>query len=259
MNKNTKSISRTKKPQAKVAKGKTTKTQAKVAKGNTTKTQAKVAKGKTTKTQATKPQAKGAKSKTTKTQTTKKVSTTKNKEPSDLPIKQVAKRRASTAAAVNDKQQVTKRTCWVKTEEPPDFLSDDFLSEDPSIKQVAKRTSTAAATKVKESSDKILDDEAARLKREEYLEKLRQYYQANREIIRKKQNSKYPDRKERVKNNPELIAKQRQASKKYYHQNKDKILPKIKRRYVEKVAKEKGLEICPCCGKIKGPAAKRGE
>jgi len=172
------------------------------------------------------------------------------------------KRRASTAAVVNDKKQVTKRMRWVKTEE----LSDK-KSGDPSIKQVAKRrTSTAAATK--ESPDKISDnflsgnkilDEAARLKREEYLEKLRQYYQANREIIRKNQNSKYPDRKERAKNNPELIAKQRQVSKKYYHQNKDKILPKIKRRYVEKVVKEKGLEICPCCGKIKGPAAKCGE
>jgi len=186
--------------------------------------------------------------------TTKKVSATKNKEPSDkisdnflsgnLPIKQVVKRRPSTAMVVNDKKQVTKRKRRVKTEEPSDKKSGN-----PSIKQVAKRrTSTAVATKVKESPDKISDnflsgnkilDEAARLKREEYLEKLRKYYQANREIIRKNQNSKYPDRKERAKNNPELIAKQRQASKKYYHQNKDKILPKIKRRYVEKVAKEK--------------------
>jgi len=186
---------------------------------------------------------------------TNKVSTTKNKEPSDLPIKQVAKRRASTAAAVNDKEQVTKRMRWVKTEEPPDFLSDDFLSDDPSIKQVAKRrASTAMAVKVKEPVDK-----ATKLKREQHLEKLRQYYQANREIIHKKQNSKYPDRMKRVKNDPELMAKQREASRTYCYQNKDQILPKLKKRYVEKVAKEKGLEICPCCGKLKGLAAKSGE
>jgi len=62
----------------------------------------------------------------------------------------------------------------------------------------------------------------------------------------------------RVKNDPELIAKQKEASRAYYLQNKDQILPKIKRRYVERVAKEKGLEICPC-GKLKGLAAKCGE
>jgi len=192
MNKNTKSILRTKKPQA---------TKAKVTKAKATK--AKATKAKVTKTQATK-------TKVTKTQATKRRASTAMAA-SDK--KQVVKRRASTATAASDKKQVVKR-----------------------------RASTAMATKVKEtpdarneshkSDDKILDDEITRLKREEYLEKLRQYYQANRETICKNQNSKYPDRKERVKNNPELIAKHRRASKKYYHQNKDKILPKIKRRYV---------------------------
>jgi len=92
------------------------------------------------------------------------------------------------------------------------------------IKQVAKRR-TAVAAKVKEPVD-----EATKLKREQHLEKLRQYYQANKEIILKKQNSKYPDRMKRVKNDPELMAKQREASRVYYHQNKDQILPKLKKR-----------------------------
>jgi len=164
MNKNTRSISRTKKPQAKDAKSKTTKPQAKVAKGKTMK----------------------------------KVSTTKNKEPSDLPIKQVVKRRASTAAVVKDKEQVAKRTQRVKTEEPSDFLSDDFLSDDLPIKQVAKRkVSTDLRVKTKEPVD-----EAEKLKREQHLEKLRQYYQADREIVCKKQKTQNPDRMKRVKNDP---------------------------------------------------------
>jgi len=118
------------------------------------------------------------------------------------------------------------------------------------------------AAKVKESppsnklSDKISDNEAVKLKREQRLEKLRQYYQANKETIRKDQNSKYQDRKKTVKKTPELMAKQREASRIYYHQNKDQILTKIKKRYPEKVVKEKGLEICPSCGKLKGLATK---
>jgi len=214
-------------------------------------------------TKTKKPQAKVAKGKTTK-----KVSTPTNKKPSATKVKEpAAKRRVSTAAAVKDKelvakkrtrvkieelsepikQVVKKRTQWVKTEEPSE-----------PIKQVAKRR-TAVAAKVKELSGKESDDEATKLKREQCLKKLRQYYCANREKICKKQNSKYPDRKKRVKNNPELMAKQREASRTYYYQNKDQILPKLKKRYVEKVAKEKGLEICPCCGKLKGPADKRVE
>jgi len=143
------------------------------------------------------------------------------------------------AVAVNDKKQVKKRMRQVKVEELPDSLSDDSLLDNPLIKQVAnqkKSTATAKESRDKKSGNSILD-KAAMLKREAYLEKLRQYYHANREVICKNQNSKYPERKEKAKNNPELIAKQRQASKKYYHQNKDNILPKIKRRYVEKVAK----------------------
>jgi len=104
-----------------------------------------------------------------------------------------------------------------------------------------------------------LVDEAARLKKEDHLEKLRQYYHANRDTFCKKQNSKYQDRMQRVKNDPELLEKQKEAAKAYYHQNKDCILPKLKKRYVEKVAKEKGLEICPCCGKLKGPAVQCDE
>jgi len=77
---------------------------------------------------------------------------------------------------------------------------------------------------------------AARLKREQCLEKLRQYYQANKD---------------------KLCKKQKESSKAYYCQNKDCILPELKKRYVERVGKEKGLEICPCCGKLKGPLAKR--
>jgi len=61
---------------------------------------------------------------------------------------------------------------------------------------------------------------------------------------------------QRVKDDPELLAKQKEAAKAYYCQNKDCILPKLKKRYVEKVAKEKGLEICPCCHKLKGTPAK---
>jgi len=143
---------------------------------------------------------------------------------------------------------------WPKIKEPPpleDLPSNK--SEDESEDELPE-----SSDRPDRSGDSILDM-AAMLKREAYLEKLRQYYHANKEVICKNQNSKYPERKEKAKNNPELIAKQRQASKKYYHQNKDKILPKIKRRYVEKVAKEKGLEICPCCGKIKGLATKHGE
>jgi len=57
---------------------------------------------------------------------------------------------------------------------------------------------------------------------------------------------------QRRKNDPDLMAKQREASKAYYCQNKDQILPKLKKRYIKKVSKEKGLEICHNCGKLKG-------
>jgi len=97
---------------------------------------------------------------------------------------------------------------------------------------------------------------ATMLRCEAQLKKLRQYYYAHREAIRKDQNSKYPARREKEKNDPEILAKQRQASKKYYHQHKDKVLPKAKKRYAEKVAKEKGLEVCTNCGKTKKPATK---
>jgi len=56
-----------------------------------------------------------------------------------------------------------------------------------------------------------LVDEVARLKREECLEKLRQYYYANRDILCKQQNSKYQDRMQRIKNDPDLLAKQKEA------------------------------------------------
>jgi len=79
-------------------------------------------------------------------------------------------------------------------------------------------------------------DKAARLKREERLERLRQYYQAHKD---------------------KLCKKQKEAYKAYYCQNKDRVLPELKKRYVERVSKGKGLEICPCCGKLKGPPAKR--
>jgi len=100
---------------------------------------------------------------------------------------------------------------------------------------------------------------AAMLKQEAQLEKLRQYYYAHKEAICKDQNSKYSARREKEINDPELLEKWRQACKNYYHQNKDKILPRIKKRYVEKVVKEKGLEVCPTCGKTKKPATKCGE
>jgi len=108
------------------------------------------------------------------------------------------------------------------------------------------------------STDSILDM-AAMLRRKAQLEKLRQYYYSHKDKIHEKQNSKYPTRRVKEKNNLELIEKRRQASRNYYQQNKDKILPKIKKRYVEKVIKEKGLEICPTCGKTMKPATKRGE
>jgi len=100
---------------------------------------------------------------------------------------------------------------------------------------------------------------AAMLRREAQLEKLRQYYQSHKDEIRKNQNSKYPTRREKEKNNPELLEKRRQACRNYYQQNQDKILPKVKKKYLEKVVKEKGLEVCPTCGKAMKPATKPSE
>jgi len=199
----------------------------------TKKAPVRVTKSKTTKTRATKTPAKTTKGKTTKSLATKPRAT---------------------------KTQATKtRTTRVKESSPPEELphdkSPDPLDNESSDNESYDKSPDLSGRSSGLSTNNILDM-AAMLRREAQLEKLRQYYYANKEAICKDQNSKYPARREREKNNPELLAKRRQACKKYYHQNKDKILPKVKKRYVEKVAKEKGLEVCTNCGKTKKPATK---
>jgi len=241
MNKNTKSISWTKKTPAKVTKGKTTKSLA--TKTRATKTSAKVTKDKTTKSLATKTRATKTPTRVAKSKTM--------KAPATKTSAKVTKSRATKSLAV-DKVSTTK------IKEPPS-LEDlpSNKSEDESEDESPEPSDRPLSDRSVRSGNSILDM-AAMLKREAYLEKLRQYYHVNKETIHKDQNSKYPERREKAKNNPELV-KQRQASKKYHHENKDKILPRIKKRYVEKVTKEKGLEVCPSCGKIKRPATKRCE
>jgi len=167
-------------------------------------------------TKTKKPQAKVAKGKTTKKVSTptinekqkKKNSTTKVEEP------KVAKRRTWAPAVKDEEPKVAKRITWAaESEEPKVAKRKTPATEVEEPKVVERRTQWV---KVEEQVDK-----AVRLKREECLEKLRQYYHANRDTFCKKQNSKYQDRMQRVKNDPELLAKQKEAAKAYYCQNKD--------------------------------------
>jgi len=85
--------------------------------------------------------------------------------------------------------QVAKRkTPTTKVEEP----------------EVVKRKTLAV--KVEELSDKD-----ARLEREARLEKMRQYYYANRDTLGKQQNAKYQERKQMIQNDPNLIAKKKRS------------------------------------------------
>jgi len=172
----------------------------------TKKAPAKVTKSKTTKstamkTQATKTPAKVAKGKTTKSAATKPQAT---------------------------KTQTTRVKESPQPEELPHDKSPDPLDNESSDNESYDKLPNLSGRSSGLSTNNILDI-AAMLMCEAQLEKLRQYYYANKEAICKDQNSKYPARREREKNNPELLAKQRQVCKKYYHQNKDKILPKVKK------------------------------
>jgi len=90
------------------------------------------------------------------------------------------KRRTQTAVVKDEEPKLTKRRTWASTTAAAEVEKlSDSLSDDPSIKQVAKKRTRAA--KVEEPVD-----EAAKLKREQCLEKLRQYYHANRETVCKK-------------------------------------------------------------------------
>jgi len=128
-------------------------------------------------------------------------------------------------------------TTRVKESPPPEELPRD-KSPDPSYSESSDNESYDKSPDLSGrssglSTNNILDM-AAMLRCKAQLEKLRQYYYAHREAIRKDQNSKYPARREKEKNNPEILPKQRQASKKYYHQHKDKILPKVKKKICRK-------------------------
>jgi len=137
------------------------------AKTHATKTAAKTSKGKTTKSAATKPRA-------TKTWATKTL-TRKAKEsspPEELP---------------HD-----------KSPEP----SDNESSEDNETYDKPDQSGRSSGL----STDSILDM-AAMLRREAQLEKLRQYYYSHKDKICEDQNSKYPTRRAKEKNDPELLEK----------------------------------------------------
>jgi len=159
----------------------------------TKKAPAKVTKGKTTKSTATKTRATKTPAKTTKGKTTKSAATKP----------QATKTRATKT-----------RTTRVKESPPPEELPHDE-SPDPSGNESSDNESYDKSPNLSGrlsglSTNNILDM-AAMLRWEAQLKKLRQYYYANREAICKDQNSKYPVRREREKNNPELLAKRRQA------------------------------------------------
>lgn len=242
MNKTTKTTSRTKKAPAKT---RTTKTAAKTtksapAKSKTTKTKtvAKTTKGKSaptkskttrTKTSATKPRATRTRTKKVEELPPEESSLIENQEPEELPRNELPD---------------------ISPSSSDDDASNSYSQSQPVIKNQGYYGLSSGL-----SNNNILTM-AAMLRREEELENLRQQYRSHKDEIRKDQKL---GRKEMEKNKSDLIEKRRQACKNYYLQNKDKILPKVKKKYLEKVVKEKGLEVCPTCGKARKPVTKPSE
>jgi len=149
---------------------------------------------------------------------------------------------AKTPATKTTKSLATKtRATRIKEPPPLEDLPSD-RSPDKSDDESSDNESYDKSDRLSGPSDNSILDMATMLKREAYLEKLRQYYYANKETICKDQNSKYPERREKEKNNPVSVMKKRQASKKYYHQNKDKILPRIKKDILKKLLMKKVLK-----------------
>jgi len=150
--------------------------------------------------------------------------------------------KSKTAKSAATKPRATKTwTRKAKESSPPEELPRDKSPELSDNESSDNETYDKLPGSSGLSTNNILDM-AAMLKQEAQLEKLRQYYYAHKEAIHKDQNSKYSERREKEKNDPELLEKQRQACKNYYHQNKDKILPKIKKDTLKNLSRKKVLK-----------------
>jgi len=125
------------------------------------------------------------------------------------------KTHATKTAAKTTKSKTTKsaatkpRARKAKESSPPEELPHDKLPE-PSDNESSDNETYDKPDQSGRSSglstDSILDM-AAMLRREAQLEKLRQYYYSHKDEICEDQNSKYPTRRAKEKNDPELLEK----------------------------------------------------
>jgi hypothetical protein len=232
---------------------------------STSRTKRAPAKTRTTKAAAKTTKSAPAKNKTTKTKTAAK--TTKGKTAKTRTAKAAAKPRATRTRTKKVEEQQPEESFLIENQglknqepEPPKELPRDNSPGTPDVSSSSSDDEPQPVIKNQGyyglssglSSNNILTM-AAMLRREEELENLRQQYRSHKDEIRKDQNL---GRKEIQKNKIDTAEKRRLAAKNYYQQHKDEILPKVKRKYLERVVKEKGFEICPSCGRAKKPTPK---